>query len=67
MKEIQFPKITLTVEARPWPANHVARVLTPFWMKTRRNVPIPQPKSTTLPGANNSISFGTIKDGASVL
>ena len=22
MKEIRFPDITLTVEAKPWPANH---------------------------------------------
>lgn len=26
MKDIRFPNITLTVEAKPWPANHVARV-----------------------------------------
>ena len=26
MKDIRFPDITLTVEAKPWPANHVARV-----------------------------------------
>lgn len=26
MKEIRFPNITVTVEAKPWPANHIARV-----------------------------------------
>ena len=26
MKEIRFPNITFTVEAKPWPVNHVARV-----------------------------------------
>ncbi len=26
MTDVRLPKITLTVEAKPWPANHVARV-----------------------------------------
>ena len=26
MKEVRFPNITVEVEAKPWPSNHVARV-----------------------------------------
>lgn len=39
MKDIQFPNITFTVEAKPWPANHVARVTSFRPVSTRVSQP----------------------------
>ena len=39
MTDVRFPKITLTVEAKPWPANHVARVTSFRPVSTRARQP----------------------------